>query len=41
LQGLPLATLLALPFALIPDRLTLPYPNFDLFWILLQKKPSV
>ncbi len=41
LQGLPLATRLALPFALIPDRLTLPYPNFDLFWILLQKKPSV
>lgn len=38
LQGLPLATLLALPFALMPDRLTLPYPNCDLFWILLQKK---
>lgn len=41
LQGLPLSTLLTLPFALIPDRLTLPYPNFDLFWILVQKKPRV
>lgn len=41
LQGLPLSTLLALPVALIPDQLTLPYPNFDLFWILVQKKPTV
>lgn len=41
LQGLPLSTLLTLPFALIPDRLTLPYPNLDLFWILVQKKPTV
>ncbi|MCE7986344.1 MAG: methyltransferase domain-containing protein [Caldilinea sp. CFX5] len=35
-QGLPLSALLAL----IPDVLTIPYPNFDLFWILLQKKPT-
>lgn len=40
LQGLPLSSLLALPFALIPDGLTLPYPNFDLFWMLLQKKTN-
>jgi len=39
LQGLPLAALLALPLAVIPNALTIPYPNFDIFWILLQKKP--
>ncbi len=39
-QGLPLAALLTLPLAVIPDALTIPYPNFDLFWILLQKKPT-
>lgn len=30
--------ILRLPLAVIPDSLMIPYPNFDLFWILLQKQ---
>lgn len=40
LQQLPLSALLTLPLNMIPDALTIPYPNFDLFWILLQKQPT-
>lgn len=41
LQGLPLQALLTLPAALLPDALPIPYPNFDRFWMLLQKQPTM
>lgn len=31
--------LMARLLGVIPDRLAIPYPNFDLFWILFQKLP--
>jgi len=40
LQTLPGHQALTLPLALIPDRIAIPYPNFDLFWMLLQKQPT-
>lgn len=40
LQGLPLQALLTFPFTLIPDGITVPYPNFDRFWMLLRKQPA-
>lgn len=30
--------ILSLPLSMIPDGLMIPYPNFDLFWMLLQKR---
>jgi len=40
LSALPGGRLLGLPSALIPDQVKIPYPNFDLFWMLLQKRTS-
>lgn len=37
-QSLPAHTLLQAALSLIPDQLKVPQPNFDLFWILLQKR---
>ena len=33
--------MLNLPLAIIPDQLQVPQPSFDLFWILLQKRPKL
>lgn len=38
LQGLPVEKVLGKAIALIPDRVLIPYPAEDLFWILLQKQ---
>jgi SAM-dependent methyltransferase len=39
LQGLPLEGFLK-RLIIIPDDIVLPYPAFDLFWVLLQKNSS-
>ncbi|MEZ4737208.1 MAG: class I SAM-dependent methyltransferase [Caldilineaceae bacterium] len=38
LQTWPRAGWLDRPLSLLPDTLPIPYPNFDLFWLLLQKR---
>lgn len=40
LTGLPLGKLAAAPLKLLPQRLSLPYPGDDLFWMLLKKSQS-
>lgn len=41
LKDLPLGGAVSLVLNVIPTELALPYPAFDLFWILLQKKETV